>query len=186
MIKLRQPALALHACDTKGFRFQMSTSWDMPPRVRACDVVYWILYARDHAPEQMLPNVVIDCHGDPGKLYIRGERAAWSIDDTINIFNASAFSQLRNKEIGTIWLHSCRVAQNPDGPAFCETLAKASGCYVVASQDTQHTLGNAPGKKVYSYPYGCIDNFEGPTYCWDFMGKMFSIGQDGKGAPGVV
>lgn len=185
MIQLQQPALALHAWDTKGFRFRMSTTWDMPRRARPTDVLYWILYALDHTPEKKLPNVVIDCHGDSGKLFVGGEDA-WSIHDSLNIFNVGVFNQLKGKKVGTIWLHSCWVAWPPEGMTFCEALAEEAGCNIVASQYAQHTAGAAPGKKIFSYPYGCIDDFEGPTYCWNGKGKKYQIGQNGAGAPGVV
>jgi hypothetical protein len=185
MIKLKQPALALHACDTQGYRFQMRTSWDMYPRATINDVIYWILYARDRTPELMLPNVVIDCHGDSAKLLIGGEKIDWSIGDSINIFNVGQFSQLRGKDIGTIWLHSCWVAWPPAGPEFCQAMAIASGCNIVASKYPQHTAGMPPKKGIYKYPFGCIDNFEGPTYCWNAHGSVSQIGQDGSGAPGV-
>jgi hypothetical protein len=181
MIKLRQPALVLHSCDVKGYKFKMWASWNMPARMRPRDVVYWILHARDHTPELILHNVLINTHGRSGELYIGGKDVTEGlVDQTLNIHNVDLFSQLRGKDIGTIWLHGCNVADPSWGPRFCASMAMESGCNVVAAE-SQQKIG-----RWDSCPFGCFDDYEGRTSCWDASGKRSIVFKNGAGAPGVA
>jgi hypothetical protein len=199
MIKLKQPALALHACDLEApmRRFKMWLSWLMPQGARPADVIYWILYARDHTPEQMLPNVLINTHGGArppvyNKLYIGG-RYTWdewtapslAVASTINIHNVGIFSQLRGKDIGTIWLHGCNAAELPWGHEFCKRMAIESGCNVVAAEGEQSLSRGEAYKFLWDKYSGCIDDYEGRTFCWTPSGGTNQIGNDGAGVPTV-
>lgn len=173
MIKLKQPSLVLHSHDVPGYKYQMWQSWVMPKAATAKDVVYWILYARDHSPELWLRNVVINCHGHDGKLYVGGDG-----QPTINNYNVGAFSELKGKDLGTIWLVACQVANTGIGKYFCEHMAQLAGCSVVAADANQYV-------ETGTCPFGCVDNYEGHTFEWDSSGKKRPAGQDGGGIPGV-
>ncbi len=156
MINISQPALALHSSDLPGFRYQMTTTWNMPPGASAANVVYWIGYAVDRSAELRLNNVVINCHGGPGKLYIGSGKNA-----PVRIKDIALFSKLRTKDIGTVWLVGCLVAIGSNGERFCSQLAVTLGCDVVTANDYQfverrYMRGNCP--------FGTIDDFEGAAY----------------------
>jgi hypothetical protein len=156
MIYISQPALALHSCDVPGFRYQMTTTWLLPKGASAANVVYWISYSVDRSTELELKNVVINCHGSPGLLFVGGTTSPAVGTKDIGLFGA-----LRTKDIGTLWLVSCMVATGGNGEQFCSLLAKTTGCDVVAANDTQfverrYVRGNCP--------FGTIDDFEGAAY----------------------
>jgi hypothetical protein len=183
MIRLRQASLALHSYNVPDYKYQMATTWTMPKNARPSDIVYWILYARDHSPELELKNVVINSHGSPG--YIHTGKNAAGQDTGIGIESIGVFKALRGKDIGTIWIVACSVASNNkwrSGKYFCSELAKASGCGVVAADATQHV-------DVSFYfrlcPYGCIDDYEGGVYYWDAAGGESRGAQNGSDLPGV-
>lgn len=173
MIKLKQPSLALHSCDVPGYKYQMWTTWKMPKAATVKDVIYWILYARDQTPELILNNVVINCHGSDGKLYVGGDK-----QPTINNYNVSEFSKLKGKDIGTIWLVACEVANSGVGKYFCQQMAQLAGCTVVAADAKQYV-------EVSTCPWGCVDNYEGHTYNWDGSGQKDVVSSNGSGIPGV-
>jgi hypothetical protein len=172
MIKLKQPSLALHAHDVPGYRYQMWQSWKMPKAATAMDVLNWILYARNHTPELWLRNVVINCHGLDGRLFVGGDK-----QPTINKGNIDIFTQLRAKDLGTIWLVACKVASTDAGKSFCRQLARNAGCSVVAADENQYGVSYCP--------WGHVDNFEGHTFEWDAAGVKYDVAQDGSGIPGV-
>ena len=172
MIHLKQPSLVLHSCDVPGQKYQMWQSWVMPKGARPMDVVYWVLYARDRTPELMLRNVVINCHGSDGKLYVGGDG-----QPTINNYNVSIFEKLRGKDLGTIWLVACKVANTGIGKYFCEHMAQLAGCSVVAADALQYVDEHCP--------WGCVDNYEGHTYEWGASGKKSLVSSSGAGIPGV-
>ena len=168
MITLSQPALALHSYDVPGYLYQMSTTWKMPAGASGGDVASWIGSAVGQSPEQQLHNVVINCHGGPGKLYVGGLAAS-------PIANASAFGQLHNLDIGTIWLVGCLVATGSNGFAFCTQLAVAAGCDVVAANDTQFVEDRFLAGRCGVF--GAIDDFEGAAYRFSPSGSnsVYSI-----------
>jgi hypothetical protein len=156
MISISQPALALHSVDVPGFRYQMQTTWNMPVGATASAVVYWISYAVDNSPELQLKNVVINCHGGPGSLYVGGTGSS-----PIGVKDVGLFGTLRTKDIGTVWLVGCLVAIGANGEQFCSALAATIGSDVVAANDYQfverrYVQGNCP--------FGTIDDFEGAAY----------------------
>lgn len=173
MIKLKQPSLVLHSHDVPGYKYRMWTSWMMPKGARVNDVIYWIKYARNQAPELWLRNVVINCHGLDGKLYVGGDG-----QPTINNYNVNLFSELRGLDIGTIWLVACKVANTGIGKYFCEHMAQLAGCSVVAADALQYA-------DMSSCPFGAVDNYEGHTFEWNAAGTRKLVSSDGKGIPGV-
>jgi hypothetical protein len=188
VIKLKQPALILHACDLDRVQTtaKMWASWDMPKGMRPSDVVSWILYCRNSTPDLMLPNVVINSHGSDGEVYVGGRSTLAPgifAHDSINIFTVSVFSQLRGKEIGTIWLHSCEVANTIRGWNLCEAIARESGCNVVAGETTQSITGGEAYKLRFNK--GCLDDYEGRTLWFSPSGKVYQVGNNGSGVPTV-
>jgi Domain of unknown function (DUF4347) len=167
MINIKQPALALHSCDVPGYLYQMATTWQMPAGASGSDVAYWIGSAVNQAQDQMLANVVINCHGLAGALYVGGNNSP--------PMDLAPFSQLRSSEIGMIWLVSCLVAIGSNGQSFCSQLAVAVGCDVVAADDEQFVEGRFLGGKTDVF--GAIDDFEGTAYVFSPSGSvsLFSI-----------
>ena len=156
MISLKQPALALHSVDVPGFRYQMKTTWNMPTGASPSDVVFWISHMVDRSPDLWLRNVVINCHGLPGQLFVGGKNSS-----PIALKDLGLFAKLRTKDIGTIWLVGCLVATGANGLHFCSQLAITVGCDVVGANDSQfverrYVRGNCP--------FGTIDDFEGTAY----------------------
>jgi hypothetical protein len=177
MIHLSQPALALHAHDLvnipKGFRtylYKMQITWNMPKGMYAENVVNWIEVALGQTPEQRLNHVVINCHGDPGVLYVGGELSVV----TLNVGTVGCFGRLGTKEIGTIWLTACRAARGFKGEWFCSEMAKLVGCDVVAATDAQFVEDKFYQTKNQ---YAQISELEGTAYRFSPSGKkeVFSI-----------
>lgn len=191
-IALVQPSLLLNSYAFTdvfgGCGMSMDTTWNCPKNTRTQDIVNWILYAYNHTPTKHLHHVVLHFHGKPGKLLI-GEAAAevfvpgrpsdykeakYIIIDWIN---AGMFGALKGKNIGTIWLHSCSVANGADGKLLCRKLAEYSGCKVVAPEVDQERW--AAFLNVMFMPKGSIDDFEGQVYMWDGKGNMGSFNPNG-------
>ena len=98
-----------------------------------------------------LKNVVIHCHGNSGALHLG---KSWFKRKHTHYFRA-----WRNR-VEKIWIKSCEVAlieeagTHNDGNLFVSEIAKAAKCYVIASTEIQRSLPR-------TYPFGCIDAFEG-------------------------
>ena len=142
MLKLKQPALVLHAHDVPGYRYKMQYTWTMQRGAGAETVLNWILAAYDvlcatNGNDSRLYNVIINCHGVPGGLLAGGAGSP-----SINIGNIGNFSRLQRCGIRMIWLIACEVASQQG---------------VV-----QHV--NLFDFYMRGCPWGCIDNFEGLTY----------------------
>jgi len=134
----------------------MKTTWNMPKGASSSDIVYWISYVVDRSTDLWLRNVVINCHGGPGELYVGGENSP-----PITLKDLGLFAKLRTKDIGAIWMVGCLVATGGNGQHFCSQLAITLGCDVVAANDEQfverrYMRGNCP--------FGTIDDFEGTAY----------------------
>jgi hypothetical protein len=157
MIKLIQPSLALHSTDVPGYLYRMQTTWKMPPGVSASDVVYWINYAIDHSPELELVNVVINCHGSPGALWVGGVGSP-----AIYAGDLAVFKGVRPGSLGTIYIVACEVTKSvgstPFGKNFCTQLAINAGCFVVAADSIQSVDF---WYQHFHHPYGSIDDYEG-------------------------
>lgn len=114
MIRIKQPALVVHAHDVPGYKYQMKWTWKMLPGAAARDIVNWILHANNGqfgAQKQRLENVIINCHGAPGSLFIGGTGSP-----ALDIKSVGVFSALQGCDIGAIWLVACEVA-NQQGVA---------------------------------------------------------------------
>jgi hypothetical protein len=160
MIKLKQPALALHSHDVPGYRCKMQTTWLMPAGATVNNVVYWIDWAIRNSANQRLENVVINCHGTPGFLHVGGSWNGFGIE------GVKSFEKFKGKNaIGTIWILACNVAGGDGiGMKFCTALSKAADCKVIAAMGAQSV------EKMFDYfrPNECIDDFEGMA--WYFKG----------------
>lgn len=141
----------------------------MPEGASPSDVAYWIKLAVDRSKDLALKNVVINCHGLPGELYVGGENKR-----PITLSDLDVFSKLRTKDIGTIWLVGCFVATGQNGMQFCSRLAITFGCFVVGANDSQFVERRFTRGKV---PVGAIDDFEGAAYWFNPSGshEVFSI-----------
>jgi hypothetical protein len=145
----------------------MKYTVNMPVGATAHDVVNWILRYADNSREMRLENVIINCHGHPGKLYVGG-----SYGPEINIGNVTLFTLLKDTDIGEIWLVSCGVAATTKGPtvvdgkAFCSAMARAADCDVIASDTDQYVEAGYEIRGALSggWVWGCIDDFEGTAY----------------------
>jgi len=150
MIRLKQPALALHSCDVPGYHYKMQTTWVMHENATARNVAYWIDLAIKNSANQRLENVVINCHGTPGFLHVGGSWKGFGIE------GIEYFKQIKGK-VGKIWLVACNVAESHD---FCTKLAKAADCMVIAGKDVQYVNG------IYDFfrPHFFIDDYETGLY----------------------
>jgi hypothetical protein len=95
--------------------------------------------ARETFGKKGLQNVILNCHGYPGGLWIGG---IVSIDDNpharhVGKEDLAIFSILKPLNLGTIWIVSCDVAKGEVGQSFCQTLAKIAGTQVIASDEDQ-------------------------------------------------
>lgn len=150
----------------------MWRTWDLPeePLPTRERIIGYIL---ELAGGEKRKNLLINCHGLAGNLMLgQGFRK-----NDIRMFRALA------GRFETIWLLTCLVARSLgtpvrgmpdlqprwDGNTFCASLALAAQCQVVASTEIQ-------ASEPITYPYGCIDNFEGLTLMYDKQGnhKVFS------------
>ncbi len=168
MIQLKQPALALHAHDVPGYKYQMLTTWQMPSGALAHDLVFWIKYCVDRSPELMLKNVVINCHGLQGRLFIGGGNNTPLLTGHMGILK-----KLRLTDFGTVWLIGCKVAMGGNGERFCSQMAVTIGSAVVAANDNQFV----ERRFTRGCPYGAIDDFEGTAYVFgpDGAKTLYSV-----------
>lgn len=171
MIKIKQPALALHSCDIQGVSplYRMQTTWMMPAGAHAASVVFWISRAVDRSQELELANVVINCHGFQGQLDVGGRNSP-----SITLKDVGQFAPLRTKDIGTIWLLACDVAGGTAGQLFRRQLAMAAGCFVVAGDEDQCAENTAWNANAL---VGMIDDFEGTAWLFSPSGSksVFSV-----------
>jgi hypothetical protein len=159
MIKLRQPSLVLHSVDVPGYLYQMQTTWKMPRGASASDIVYWINWAIDHAKELELNNVLINCHGEPGTLYVGGSGTG---GNAITTGDLAVFKKVRPGSLGTIYIVACEVAKSVGasriGENFCMQLAINAGCFVVAADALQSVNF---WFQHFNHPFGSFDDYEG-------------------------
>ena len=171
IIRLSQPALALHSCDVPGYKYRMQTTWQMPPKATVSNVVYWIETAIQNAGGY-LSNVVINCHGNNGYLAVGGVGSGFGIEGT-SIFESLGRA---GRRIGRIWLIACSVTggEGGIGKHFCQALAKAANCNVVAGAILQET------GTLFDlfHPYGCIDDFEGQAFEFESNGQVYTWNND--------
>ena len=167
----------------------MDTTWNCPKSTTVHDVVRWTLLAHAQTPDKYLHHVVLNFHGSgteaaPGqsaKIFV-GEASPESGMNTnhyvaaryytIDLGNVGAFTALKGKKIGSIWVKSCGVATDLKGKYLCQRIAECSGCRVVAAEEDQEEWFGI--LNLIFMPRGCIDDFEGPVTLWD--GKSGKVG----------
>lgn len=169
MIRLEQPALAMHSFDVPGYKYKMQYTVNLPQTATVYNAITTILLYIKKTENKFLENVVINCHGSPGHLYV-GE------NNTINRGNLGIMNLLKSngQKVGTLWLVACTIVGYPHsivqiGSYFCAELARAAGCYVVAAQQFQYVN---PGLYLRFCPANCIDDYEGTVYRWDKNGNQ--------------
>jgi hypothetical protein len=182
MIKLEQPSLAINTFDVPGPNYRMDQTVKLNKYASAIVLVSEISSALRRNAQSDLKNVVINCHGSPGYLYIGEIKVKVSnylgkLDkerdvEGIGIEHVGLFTCVKGR-IGTIWIAGCQVAgvsgvSNRSGNNFCPQLAMAAGCNVVAANVSQYVN---PGYYLRLLPKNCIDNYEGTAYRWDANGK---------------
>ena len=183
MISMKQPSLVLHSHNVPGYKYQMWATWTVPKSLSASSLVDWIVSAVDRSPEMALKNIIINTHGSPGYLHI---------GSGVGVKDLNEFKRLRGKSIGYIWVIACEVSKGVDlgnvcpvdeynGPYFCTELAKASGTFVVASEELQSV---DPGFTVFSVfvPSGYVDDYEGAVYRYSPAGGRTRISANGSDA----
>jgi len=188
MISLKQPALAVNSCDVPGPDYTMWDTWDAPEGTSAADLVARTIASQIRATTQgkRLVNLVINCHGYPGGLWIGGRN---SNADSLNTNNVSTLAALKLFHISTIWLVACNAALDNWAKSFCKLMAQTTGAQVVAAEDEQE-VGFWDGAKLVlheptidtdspSVVYkGEIDEFEGTTYLFEPTGHFFLYDED--------
>lgn len=118
----------------------------------------------DMAPGGKIKNLVLSCHGNTGYL---------QMGTGIDRQHVHLFRRLAGK-VDKIWFRACRVVavQTPgsltsgDGNLFCAEIARAAGCYVIASTEGQVADTNRV------LPYGRLDSFEGLVLCYGPAGRV--------------
>jgi len=182
MIKLTQPALAINTFDVPRPHYRMDQTVKLTKYASAMNVIAEIDAAVGRTPQSHLENVVINCHGSPGYLYI-GEIKVKTFDENMKLSkerfiegigaeNVALFSLLRGR-IGTIWITGCQVAGGSgivqrSGHTFLPQLATTVGCNVIAANVSQYV---GAGLRIRLVPKDHIDDFEGTAYKWDANGN---------------
>lgn len=179
MIKLESPSFCFSSCDV-GLSYKM---WKnrvgrkgMTPGQLAGAIVSASLVALK-TWSKGLQNIILNCHGYPGGLWVGG---LWDVDDNPSTFaltngNVAAFGMLKPWNLGTIWIVSCDVAKGDRGQAFCQALAKTAGTQVIAS-DTDQEITTSQGLQLGLLWMQCfqdyIDDYEGTVYSFTPVGVV--------------
>ena len=169
MIKMNAPSLALNSDDVPGPKYIMWQSFDVPRGSEAQWTVQQIINSDVMArayQNSPLQNVVINCHGDDGSLAIGGRGTGGG---HINISNVAAFAAPHGRNIGTIWLVACDIAQTRYGRDFCQAMSVYSGSQVVGA-DVEQDVGVWGGYRLLAGLHGQIDEFEGVVYSFTPVG----------------
>lgn len=171
MIRIGQPAVALHTHDVPGYKYKMQFTEVLSEDAKVHQVVGKVLvYARKAGG--FLENLVLNSHGSSGTLYIgKGDRLTSGNVDLFKILRAGG-----RPVVGTIWIVACQVSRDAGlvgiGDYFCRQFAMAAGSYVVAADRYQYVN---PGLYLRGLPDGCIDEFEGNVSRWDPNGNKESF-----------
>jgi hypothetical protein len=185
MITMLQPSLAINSNDVPPPNYTMWDTWNAPKGATVGDVYGRIItaYSRAAMKGAGLVNVIINCHGYPGGLWVGGLAG-----DSINMNNLGILAGLKGFKIKTVWLVACNAAQDEWGKKFCRLFAQTVGSQVVASEAEQDVgvtgyLGFATGafnidpsspSQFYS---GEIDGYEGDTYLFEPDGSMVTYNE---------
>ncbi|MCB1826598.1 MAG: hypothetical protein KDJ54_19270 [Candidatus Competibacteraceae bacterium] len=168
MITIDQPAMTLNSKVTPPIaRYQMWNSWDIDGTHTIAHIVAWVATVARGAPGGKLKNLVIQCHGSPGYIYL----GTGSFNRT-NVSTMNSWAGLIEK----IWVVACRPAYiDPtcgptgfcasDGNLLISEMARAAQCYVVASTETQWNIAK-------TYPFGKIPSYEGLVLSYGPQGNV--------------
>lgn len=172
MIMLKSPSLAVNSHDVPGPNYRMWETINAPHGMTPVSLVNEIIrvnrLALEYEQSQLL-NVVINCHGGSGRLYIGGDTFV-----PLDINTVGIFSLLKSRNIGTLWLVACRAALGGEGRNFCQNLAINSGCQVVAS-DVNQSVGSWGSIRIVSGGRGQIDEYEGTVFSFTPVGGVSVI-----------
>jgi hypothetical protein len=174
MLMLKSPSLVINSCDIPWPKYRMWESVNAPPGLDAAGTVSHIVrvnrLALEHERTQLL-NIVINCHGAEGggALYIGGLDYPAA---RINSDSVGAFSVLRGRNLGTIWLVACQAAEGYLGKDLCRKLAMTTGSQVVAADEDQDTGIWGGFRVIQGGGRGQIDEFEGDVYRFTPDGGM--------------
>ena len=162
MIKMKSPSLAINSYDVPGPNYKMWQTVNASKGMTPVSLLGEILRVNEVAlqyKQKPLQNIVINCHGGDGRLYIGG------LDyPPMDINNIGIFSVLKTGDIGTIWLVACEVLASGFGKRFCQSLAMTSGSEVVAA-DVNQDVGPWSSLRIYtSWTRGLIDDYEGTVF----------------------
>jgi len=189
MIKLEQPSLAINTFDVPGPEYRMEQTVKLDKYASSIVVLSEIQAAATRSGQSYLKNVVINCHGSNGYLYIgevkskvpgaNGDVREEFDREGIGEENLGLFSLLKGR-IGTIWITGCQVSGGSgivtrSGHTFCPKLAVVAGCNVVAANVYQIINPLRP------VPRNCIHEYDGTASIWDATGAK-QIYQQGKRA----
>lgn len=120
-------------------------------------IVQRVVRAAKLFPAKRIHNVVVSCHGNPGQL---------QLGEGFETHHAALFAAWRDK-VDRVWLRACRVARNDAfGHSLARGMARAAGCYVVASTELQTEVG------LRRLPYGRLDTPEGLLVCFAPSGRV--------------
>jgi len=148
MITINQPAIALNDVRVKTSYWMRGTQ--SIEENESCVRIFERVVQFAKAEDDGKINVVINCHGTPGRLQI-GQGVGRSDLPMFSLWYGI---------VEKIWITSCGVGfidsegSETDGNYFCSQMAKWANCYVVAPTETQFSE-----EKIY--PFGEIDSFEG-------------------------
>jgi hypothetical protein len=194
-ISLVQPSLLLNSYAFNdlglGSGMEMDSTWQCPRMFFPENLVNWIAVAWKQAPGRYLHHVVLNFHGKDHKGYFgekhAGRMVAGKYVETeyyeINPYNGGVFRELKKQgvKIGTIWFHSCEVAQTFIGKYLCGQIAQLAGCNVVAAEQTQYEWwGPLMRLPLIGFDHGEIDDYEGPVYIWNAKGQYSRFYPNGQ------
>ncbi|MEI7710089.1 MAG: hypothetical protein WCI94_01565 [Rhodospirillales bacterium] len=167
MIKIEQPAMAVHSDDVPGALYLMDYTVMIPASLTPKQVVDKII-TPGIVPIAKLRFLILNCHGHygraPGASVATGGFGL-SMGTGIGRGDLGYFRALRGI-VDNIWITACGPARQTnagakgerlggDGLMFCSELAQMTQAYVVAA--TTHQDGAAGA----FMPKGYIDNYEG-------------------------
>ena len=173
MIMLKSPSLAINSSDVPGPNYRMWETVNAMPGMTTASLLEQIIRVNRLALEferTQLLNVVINCHGGDGKLYIGGLKSA-----PMDMSNIGVFASLKPRNIGTLWLVACNAARGSAGKQFCQTLATVSGTQVVASDATQDVGIWGSFRIIQGGGRGQIDEYEGTVFSFTLGAGMGAI-----------
>lgn len=156
MITIAPPHVALNDVRAPATA-QMRYTFPVGDKEKREHIIGNVVRAAKLTPSGRLSSVVICCHGNPGYL---------QLGEGFQTHHAAHFSEWRGK-VTKIWLRACLVAaRDIYGHSLAAGIARAAGCYVVASTELQTEVG------ARRLPYGQLDTYEGLLLCFGPTGRV--------------